>query len=155
MRRMLGMVAAAAAVVGAGLPVAAWGQDRAVVQVAAGRFRTSAHGAAGPGHPTARGDPSVFRLHLGPVAATTGRGLGPGLGVAADFGSGTLGFRLAAAWAHGEPSTASPSPLGAASRSTLGSSPSTSPSGDPCTRSWGSASATRGSTAGRLRGGWA
>jgi len=46
------------------------------------------------------------------MAATTGRGLGPGLGVAADFGSGTLGFRLAAAWLHGEPSAASPSPIG-------------------------------------------
>ncbi len=47
------------------------------------------------------------------MASTTGRGLGPGLGVAADFGSGTLGFRLAAAWLHGEPSTTSPSPIGA------------------------------------------
>jgi hypothetical protein len=110
---MFGMVAAAAAVVGAGLPVAAWGQDRAVVQVAAGRSSEPA-----PMEPPVQavpppeGDRSVFRLHLGPVAATTGRGLGPGLGVAADFGSGTLGFRLAAAWAHGEPSTASPSPIG-------------------------------------------
>jgi len=62
--------------------------------------------------PPAEAERSVLRLHLGPMAATTGRGLGPGLGVAADFGSGTLGFRLAAAWLHGEPSTVGPSPIG-------------------------------------------
>ena len=33
---------------------------------------------------------------------TTGRGLGMGLGVAADFGRGTVGARLAAAWTRGE-----------------------------------------------------
>jgi hypothetical protein len=47
---------------------------------------------------------SVMRLELGPVAGTTGRGIAPGLGVSADFGTGTVGFRLAAAWLRGEPS---------------------------------------------------
>jgi hypothetical protein len=55
---------------------------------------------------------SALRLHVGPVAATTGRGLGPGLGVAADFGRGTIGFRLGADWTRGEPSAGAPSPIG-------------------------------------------
>ena len=54
---------------------------------------------------------SSLRLHVGPVAATTGRGLGPGLGVAADFGRGTIGFRLDADWTRGEPSGGDPSPI--------------------------------------------
>ncbi len=45
---------------------------------------------------------SPVRLELGPVGATTGRGLGPGLSVAAAFGSGTVGARLQAAWMRGE-----------------------------------------------------
>jgi hypothetical protein len=44
------------------------------------------------------------RFHLGPMGATTGRGLGLGLGVAADMGRGSVGFRAAAAWMRGEPS---------------------------------------------------
>jgi len=43
-----------------------------------------------------------FRLTLGPAAVTTGQGIGPGLHVAADFGSGTVGVRLSAAWFRGE-----------------------------------------------------
>jgi len=43
-----------------------------------------------------------FRLQLGPSAITTGRGLGMGLGVAADFGRGTVGARIAAAWMRAE-----------------------------------------------------
>lgn len=54
---------------------------------------------------------SALRLHVGPVAATTGRGLAPGLGLAADFGRGTLGFRLDADWTRGEPSGGDPSPI--------------------------------------------
>jgi hypothetical protein len=55
---------------------------------------------------------SPFRLSLGPIGATTGAGVGPGLGAAADFGRGTLGFRLTAAWVRGEPGGAqSPSPI--------------------------------------------
>ncbi len=57
---------------------------------------------------------SAMRLELGPVGATTGRGIAPGLGVEADFGTGTVGFRLAAAWLRGEPSggvDAAPSPI--------------------------------------------
>jgi hypothetical protein len=54
---------------------------------------------------------SPVRFHLGPVGATTGRGLGLGLGVAADMGRGTVGFRLAAAWLRGEPSGSDPSPI--------------------------------------------
>jgi hypothetical protein len=54
-------------------------------------------------------------LQLGPFGATTGRGLAPGLGVAADFGRGTVGVRLAAAWLRGESSGdagSDPSPIG-------------------------------------------
>jgi hypothetical protein len=55
---------------------------------------------------------SPFRLNLGPIGATTGVGVGPGLGAAADFGRGALGFRLTAAWARGEPGGAVvPSPI--------------------------------------------
>lgn len=54
---------------------------------------------------------SSLRLHVGPVAATTGRGIAPGLGVAADFGRGTLGFRLDADWTRGEPSGGDPSSI--------------------------------------------
>ena len=42
------------------------------------------------------------RLQLGPVGVTTGRGLGMGLGAAADFGTGTVGARISAAWTRGE-----------------------------------------------------
>jgi hypothetical protein len=45
---------------------------------------------------------SPFRLNVGPVAATSGRGLGLGVGVAADFGTGTVGARISGAWARGE-----------------------------------------------------
>ncbi len=55
---------------------------------------------------------SPMRLHIGPVGATTGRGFAPGLGLAADFGRGTVGFRLAAAWMRGEPSGTDASPIG-------------------------------------------
>lgn len=116
MRRMLGWALGMAAAAAAGLlPAAASAQDRAVVQVARGSYAEPPEPPDRPvqaSPPSADRDPSVLRLHLGPMAATTGRGLGPGLGVAADFGSGTLGFRLAAAWLHGEPSAASPSPIG-------------------------------------------
>jgi hypothetical protein len=43
-----------------------------------------------------------FRLSIGPAAFTSGQGLGMGLGVAADFGTGTVGARLGAAWLRGE-----------------------------------------------------
>jgi len=43
-----------------------------------------------------------FRLSVGPTAFTSGQGLGMGVGVAADFGTGTVGARLAAAWLRGE-----------------------------------------------------
>lgn len=70
---------------------------------------------AAPAPPEDEGYRSSMRLDLGPVAATTGRGLAPGLGAAADFGRGTIGFRLAAAWTRGEPSSGpSPSPMAGA-----------------------------------------
>jgi hypothetical protein len=50
---------------------------------------------------------SPFRLNVGPVAATSGRGLGLGVGVAADFGTGTVGARISGAWARGENSGSS------------------------------------------------
>jgi hypothetical protein len=63
--------------------------------------------------PEEEGYRSPMRLHLGPVGATTGRGFGPGLGLAADFGRGTVGVRLSAAWLRGEPSASTdPSPIG-------------------------------------------
>ncbi len=45
---------------------------------------------------------SPFRLQLGPQGVTTGKGFGVGVGVAADFGSGSVGGRLAASWLRGE-----------------------------------------------------
>jgi hypothetical protein len=48
------------------------------------------------------------------MGLTTGRGLGLGMGVAADFGRGAVGFRLAASWMRGEGSSSTayvPSPL--------------------------------------------
>lgn len=41
---------------------------------------------------------SPFRLSVGPQAFVTGSDLGMGLGVAADFGTGTVGARLYAGW---------------------------------------------------------
>jgi hypothetical protein len=56
---------------------------------------------------------SPFRLSLGPMGSTTGRSMGFGMGVAADFGRDALGFRLSAAWLRGEPqgSALDPSPI--------------------------------------------
>ncbi len=45
---------------------------------------------------------SPFRLTIGPAAITSGQGIGPGLLAAADFGTGTVGLRLTAAWFRGE-----------------------------------------------------
>ena len=45
---------------------------------------------------------SPFRLQLGPAGVTTGRGLGLGMNLAADIGTGTVGARLSAAWLRGE-----------------------------------------------------
>jgi hypothetical protein len=42
------------------------------------------------------------RLQLAPTAITSGKGVGGGLQIAADFGTGTVGARLAAAWMRGE-----------------------------------------------------
>jgi hypothetical protein len=56
-----------------------------------------------------------LRLQLGPSAITSGKGLGGGVLVAADFGTGTVGGRLSAAWLRGEGHTDDPSyPLGSA-----------------------------------------
>jgi hypothetical protein len=43
-----------------------------------------------------------LRLQLAPTAITSGKGVGGGLQIAADFGTGTVGGRLAAAWMRGE-----------------------------------------------------
>ena len=45
---------------------------------------------------------SAVRLQLGPQGVTTGKGFGIGVGVAADFGAGSVGGRLAASWLRGE-----------------------------------------------------
>ncbi len=46
-----------------------------------------------------------FRLTLGPAAITTGKALGYGVGIGADFGTGTVGGRLSASWLRGEGKT--------------------------------------------------
>jgi hypothetical protein len=43
-----------------------------------------------------------LRLQLAPTALTSGKGLGAGVLIAADFGTGTVGGRLSAAWLRGE-----------------------------------------------------
>lgn len=43
-----------------------------------------------------------LRLALGPMGVTTGKGFGLGVGIAADFGAGSVGGRLSAAWMRGE-----------------------------------------------------
>src|SRR4051812_25039551 len=43
-----------------------------------------------------------FRLQLGPQGITTGKGFGIGVGLGLDFGSGSVGGRLAASWLRGE-----------------------------------------------------
>ncbi len=43
-----------------------------------------------------------FRLTLGPMGVTTGRGFGFGAGLGADVGSGSVGGRLSATWLRGE-----------------------------------------------------
>lgn len=45
---------------------------------------------------------SPFRLSLGPLGVTTGKGFGLGVGTAAEFGTGSVGGRLTAAWLRGE-----------------------------------------------------
>jgi hypothetical protein len=55
---------------------------------------------------------SPMRLHIGPAGVTTGQSLGMGLGLAADFGRGSVGFRLSAAWLRGEGGDASRTPIG-------------------------------------------
>jgi hypothetical protein len=51
-----------------------------------------------------------LRLQLGPQGITTGKGLGLGVGLAADFGSGSVGGRLAASWLRGEGASRDGSP---------------------------------------------
>jgi hypothetical protein len=46
---------------------------------------------------------SPVRLSIGGVGVTTGRSVGPGLGIGLDAGRGSLGFRLSAAWLRHEP----------------------------------------------------
>jgi hypothetical protein len=101
-----------------GCVVAAWlataearAEEGAVVQVAGNPYAEPPDRRTPPPEPADEGYRAPLRLHIGPMAATTGRGLGPGLGVAADFGRGTIGFRLGAAWLRGEPSGADPSPI--------------------------------------------
>jgi hypothetical protein len=52
------------------------------------------------GRPELRRSP--FRLTLGPMGVTTGKSMGIGLGLGADFGTGSVGGRLSAAWLRGE-----------------------------------------------------
>jgi hypothetical protein len=48
---------------------------------------------------------SPFRLALGPAAITSGKSFGMGVGLAADFGTGSVGGRLSASWLRGEGKT--------------------------------------------------
>jgi len=124
MDRLVGVACAMAVALAVSLSGLARAQDRAVVDVGFAeppphpRYEPQAPIAADP-LPAMRDEPpseelyrSPMRLDLGPVGATTGRGLAPGLGVAADFGRGTVGVRLAAAWLRGESAGADPSPIG-------------------------------------------
>ncbi|HEY8073453.1 MAG TPA: hypothetical protein VIF62_05075 [Labilithrix sp.] len=52
------------------------------------------------GRPELRRSP--FRLTLGPMGVTTGKSLGVGVGLGADFGTGSVGGRIAASWLRGE-----------------------------------------------------
>jgi hypothetical protein len=45
---------------------------------------------------------SPFRLSLGPMGVTTGKGFGYGVGLGMDLGNGSVGGRLSAAWLRGE-----------------------------------------------------
>ena len=45
---------------------------------------------------------SPVRLQLGPQGITTGKGFGIGVGASVDFGTGSVGGRLAASWLRGE-----------------------------------------------------
>jgi hypothetical protein len=45
---------------------------------------------------------SPFRLTLGPMGVTTGKSFGVGVGLGADFGTGSVGGRISAAWLRGE-----------------------------------------------------
>ena len=46
---------------------------------------------------------SPVRIALGPTGITTGKGMGLGVGTAIDFGRGSVGGRVSAAWTRGEP----------------------------------------------------
>jgi hypothetical protein len=63
---------------------------------------------------------SPVRFGVGPVGVTTGRDLGLGLGVSADFGTGVVGVRLAAAWLRGDASSSDPRTVGSPLGSSLG-----------------------------------
>jgi hypothetical protein len=97
--------------------------DEATVRVGLPRAFEGRYAAPPPDAPVVRNDPapydgydhsaylpeparevyrSPFRLNLGPAGVTSGRSLGLGLGLAADFGAGTVGARIAAAWMRGE-----------------------------------------------------
>jgi hypothetical protein len=92
-------------------PARAWA-DEARVTVGDDRFATPPRASADvpravddcpePADTTPERYRAPFRASLGPIGATTGRGLGLGIGLAADFGTGTVGFRLAGAWTRSE-----------------------------------------------------
>jgi hypothetical protein len=63
---------------------------------------------------------SPFRLEVGPAAVTQGRDLGLGVGVAGNFGTGTVGVRLAAAWLRGDARAGDPATTSSPLGSTLG-----------------------------------
>ena len=80
-------------------------EDRRSSVPVASSWDRPAPDAAAPQDPELRR--SSFRMMLGPTGITTGKGFGLGVGAAADFGSGSVGGRLSAAWLRGEGRTGS------------------------------------------------
>ena len=102
-----------------GLPVRAARADEAVITVGRADPRPAMVYAPPPTQPPAPAaqavlpDPdatlphelyrSPFRFQVVGTGVTTGKGLGPGMGISVDFGSDAVGFRLSASWMRGEP----------------------------------------------------
>src|SRR5262245_51620659 len=93
------------------VPASAWADD----DDNDGRFAAPPQGRAVPaavaydedGGPVIATEPerprSAARVEVGPVGITTGKGMGIGAGGALDIGRGSVGGRISAAWARGEP----------------------------------------------------
>jgi hypothetical protein len=95
--------------VGGLVPASAWADDDD------GRFASPPQGRHAPVAVAYDDDPgpviateperprSAARVAVGPIGVTTGKGMGLGVGGALDLGKGSVGGRISAAWARGEP----------------------------------------------------